>query len=74
MLSARAINTIKKMALERHLWNVYTLPSEFMGLLTPKEIISDFQTMKKQKKLKGAGPKTLDEILEFHKVLNEIWE
>lgn len=69
MLSKRARNVIEKMGNYYACWDN---PTNFQES-SREDIITDFRNMKDIKKLCGAGPITLDEILELHKLLNELW-
>ena len=69
-ISKRAINTLKAMAdlsmdSDCHLYFFLTKDAE--------TVEADFWSLKEQGKLKGAWQGTLNDILELHKLLNEIW-
>jgi len=47
-------------------------PTDFMAL-TQDKVIAQFNHTKEYKPVRNVGEKTLAEILELHKLLNELW-
>ncbi len=76
MLSKRAKNTIKKMGKN---WRTgmklggWSWAGGF-SLVSPEDIKESFNQAKKDGFIKNVGTRTLNEILAFHKLLNELWE
>lgn len=75
ILSQRAITTIKKIL---NLWRKNEIEERwgspyYWALTDEEDLEKGIGRIIKQGKLKNAGQKTLNEIMEFHRLLREIW-
>jgi hypothetical protein len=73
MLSKRTINAIREIARDEGTSVDWSGADWFTNDVSKEKIVGNFVEMKNKGKLNGAGDKTLQEILEFHRLLNEIW-